>query len=104
MSDFEIKAAYAPEIHWSSRGSCGNPGCTDPECRCALCQQPIGVSEDDPRWSEHDEEYCGDDNCELCRDQVPIICFRGEGHLMQQASFHTKCFEQIVIFSKATVN
>jgi hypothetical protein len=80
------------QIKWSKRGSCGNAGCKDPECCCALCGLPIGVSEADPRWDEHDE-WC--DDCDLCRDRVPIILFRGEGEEMDQAQFHQKCFETI---------
>ncbi|HLG97204.1 MAG TPA: hypothetical protein VKX49_12905 [Bryobacteraceae bacterium] len=87
---FEISAEA--RLTWSN-GSCGNPGCTDPECCCSLCGKPIGVSEDDPRWDRHDE-YC--DDCDLCRDQVPVMLFRGEGKAMQQAQFHIKCFEKIV--------
>jgi hypothetical protein len=51
------------------------------------------VSEEDPRWEAHDE-YCGD--CDLCRDQVPVMMFRGEGKAMEQARFHWTCFQQIV--------
>lgn len=79
-------------IRWSTRGSCSNSGCTDPECCCSVCGLPIGVSEDDPRWDEHDE-YC--DDCDLCRDSVPIIMCDGEGSDMKQAQFHIRCFEQI---------
>lgn len=56
-----------------------------------LCGQPIGVSEDDPRWEHHDE-FCSD--CELCRDQVPLILFRGEGKDMLQAQFCTQCSQR----------
>ena len=94
MADFVIKSRYAPQIKWSA-GSCGNAGCKDPECCCALCREPIGVSEDDPRWDEHDD-WCED--CDLCRDQVPLILFSGEGKAMKQAAFHAKCFEKIAHF------
>jgi len=97
MSDFTIKQRYAAKIRWSARGSCGNAGCSDPECCCALCGQPIGVSEDDPRWDEHDE-HCSD--CELCRDQVPMMLFRGKGKDCEQAQFHTACFEKILFVRK----
>jgi hypothetical protein len=80
------------EVRWS-KGSCGEAGCSDPECLCALCAQPIGVSEDDPRWHDHDEDCYG---CELCEDSVPIILFRGEGKDMEQAAFHNKCFEKVM--------
>ena len=80
-------------IHWSREGSCGNPGCTTVGCGCALCGMPIGVSDDDPRWLSHPEDY---DDCELCRDQVPVILFRGEGRAMEQAQFHVHCFGEIV--------
>ncbi len=83
----------ASEIRWS-KGSCGVSGCADPECVCALCAQPIGISEDDPRWEGHDRESCG--WCELCEDEVPIMLFRGEGKAMLQAAFHQKCFERLL--------
>lgn len=92
---FSIRAERANEIRWSLRGSCGNSGCTDPECCCALCSKPIGVSEDDPRWDDHDDDC---DDCDLCRDRVPLMLFRGEGEAMEQASFHTACFEQVAAF------
>lgn len=95
MSDFSIKARYAGAIRWSKRGSCGNPGCTDAECGCSLCGLPIGIPEDDPRWDEHDE-WCND--CDLCRDRVPPMLFRGKGKATEGAQFHTKCFEKIVFF------
>lgn len=63
----------------------------------ALCAKPIGVSDDDPRWDDHDEDC---DDCDLCRDRVPIILFRGEGKAMQQAQFHNRCFEQLVVLDK----
>lgn len=81
----------AAEIRWSS-GSCGNSGCTDPECCCALCAKPIGVSEDDPRWDDHNDCY----GCDLCEDSVPIVLFQGEGKAMKQAAFHNKCFEKLL--------
>jgi hypothetical protein len=93
MPDFVLKPQYLSAVHWSSRGSCGEPGCPDKECCCALCGLPIGVPDYDPRWETHDE-YCGD--CDLCRDQVPLILFRGEGKRMKQAQFHMACFQKIV--------
>jgi hypothetical protein len=96
MSDFDgyyIKPECAVQIFWSTRGSCGNAGCTDPECCCALCGRPIGVSEDDARWDSHPEDCM---NCDLCRDQVPIILFRGNGKTTQQAQFHSLCFENAI--------
>ena len=87
-----MTSAPITHIRWSSRGSCGNPGCTDQECCCSVCGKPIGVSEDDARWNEHSDD-CED--CELCRDRVPIILFSGEGEAMQQAQFHQACFERI---------
>jgi len=52
------------------------------------------------RWDNHDE-FCSD--CDLCRDQVPIMLFRGEGKDTEQASFHTACFEKILfVRSKIT--
>lgn len=90
---FAIKSRYVALIRWSSRGSCGNAGCRDKECGCALCGESIGVNEFDPRWDGH-SEFCG--GCEVCRDSVPLILFRGEGNAMQQAQFHQACFEKIV--------
>jgi hypothetical protein len=83
------------EVRWS-KGSCGNSGCTDPECVCALCAQPIGVPESDPRWDTHDEN-CWDSECPLCIDDVPITLFRGEGEASEQAMFHTRCFNQLLV-------
>lgn len=99
MSDFAIRPEFASKIRWS-QGSCGNAGCADPECCCAICEKPIGVPEDDPRWRDHDE-WC--DDCDLCRDRVPITLFKGEGRAMLQAQFHTKCFEAIVDFGAKAV-
>jgi hypothetical protein len=93
--DFVIHPAYIAAIRWSKRGSCGNPGCTDPECCCAFCGLPIGVREDDPRWDDH-SEWC--DDCDVCRDRVPLILFRGEGKETEQAQFHQYCFEKIAHF------
>jgi hypothetical protein len=95
---FLILPECLPLIRWSDRGSCGNSGCSDPECCCALCAKPIGVSEDDPRWDEH-SEFC--DDCELCRDGVPIMLFRGEGAATEQAQFHQACFERVAKFADA---
>lgn len=89
--NFQIKPDA--EIIWSN-GSCGNSGCIDPDCCCALCGFPIGVSDEDPRWNNH-EEYCG--GCGLCEDAVPIILFRGEGKSMKQANFHNTCFSRMLI-------
>jgi hypothetical protein len=95
MSDFIVRPDLFEFVRWSKRGSCGEAGCTDPECCCSLCQKPIGVSEDDPRWHDHDE-YCG--ACGLCEDSAPPMLFRGEGKQMEQAMFHTKCFSRIARF------
>lgn len=92
---FQLKARYVNQIRWSRRGSCGISGCKDPECCCSLCGEPIGAEEDDPRWDEH-PEWC--DDCDLCRDRVPLMLFRGEGKAMEQASFHGACFEKIAWF------
>lgn len=89
-----IKTEYAGLIRWSTRGSCGNSGCTDPECGCAICGSPIGVNEDDPRWDTH-SEYCVE--CELCRDSVPAILFRNKGESVEQAQFCSKCFEKAIL-------
>jgi hypothetical protein len=96
MNFFSVKPQYAAAIKWHRRGSCGEPGCRDhPECACSFCGLPIGVPEGDERWHTHDPD-CGD--CDLCRDQVPIILFRGEGKQMEQAQFHIFCFKSIVHF------
>jgi hypothetical protein len=93
MTDFQLNPDVMPFVRWSRRGSCGEPGCCDPECCCALCGKPIGVPEDDPRWEKHDE-WCSD--CELCKDSAPIILFRGEGRAMEQAQFHGECFAKLL--------
>lgn len=94
-ADFIIKPQYDGAIRWSKRGTCGNPGCTDPECGCSFCGSPIGVAEDDPRWEAHGD-WCGD--CDLCRDQVPLVLFRGEGKDMEQAQFCWSCVGRIFFF------
>lgn len=80
------------EIRWS-KGSCGESGCADPDCVCALCAQPIGIAEEDPRRNDHDEECCG---CPICEDDILMLLFRGEGKHMTQAAFHHKCFEKLL--------
>lgn len=92
MADFILREDFVGRIRWS-HASCGQAGCKDESCCCALCRQPIGVPDDDPRWDAGHEE-CGDDDCPLCVDRVPIILFSGEGKVMLQASFHQKCFEK----------
>ena len=91
---FSISAEHAAKIRWSARGSCGNSGCTDPECGCSICGKPIGVPEDDPRWETHDE-YC--DGCDLCVDEVPLIMWKEDvdGRTLQ-AQFHTDCSGVII--------
>ena len=88
----------AHKIRWSARGSCGNSGCRDPECVCAICAQPIGIPEDDPRRDAHDDEFCM--GCEVCEDDVPIMLFRGEGNFTEQAAFHNACFEKLLLTRK----
>jgi len=88
-----IRPLEAALIRWSKRGFCGNSGCTDPECGCALCGRPIGAADDEPRWDGHDEDCAG---CELC--EVPLILFRGEGKNTERASFHNACFKKIAFF------
>lgn len=94
-ADFSIHPAYAAALKWSRRGSCGRPGCKDPECCCSFCGLPIGVPEDDLRWDDHDE-FCGD--CELCRDQVPLLMFRGEGKQTEGVQLHWACAQRIMHF------
>ena len=93
MALLSLKPETFGAIRWSRRGSCGSSGCTDPECCCGLCGEPIGVPEGDPRWQSHDE-YCS--GCELCRDEVPLMLFRGEGKNTEQARFHEACFQKLV--------
>jgi hypothetical protein len=90
--NFVLRPEYAAALRWSRRGSCGNPGCSDPECCCSLCGRPIGIPEDDPRFETHDE-YCP--GCELCVDQLPLMLFRGKGRETEQAQFHKACFEKL---------
>ena len=78
----------AARIRWSRRGSCGNSGCTDPECCCSLCAKPIGLPED----HEHFKTCAG---CELCSEQVPFILWRGEGKHTEQAQFCNACFSEL---------
>ncbi len=92
-AQFNIRPEIAQQIRWFIKPGCGESGCPDPECCCSLCGKPIGVSDDDPRWDDHDEN-CID--CDVCRDAVPLILFRGEGKPMLRAQFHTKCFEKVV--------
>jgi hypothetical protein len=92
---FTLNPQKMLEVRWSSRGSCGNAGCADPECVCALCAQPIGTSEDDPRREGHDDEVCP--GCAICEDDVPVVLFRGEGKGMQEARFHTACFRRLLL-------
>jgi hypothetical protein len=82
-------------VRWSARGSCGTPGCNDPECVCALCARPIGVPDDDPRQAEHDHQSCM--GCELCEDDVPTMLFRGKGKNTEQACFHHRCFNKLLV-------
>ena len=84
MSSFRIKPEDLAAIRWATHPS---------EVDCGVCGKPVGVAKDDPRWDTHDE-YC--DDCDLCRDRVPILLFRGEGTAMQRATFHTQCFTGIV--------
>jgi hypothetical protein len=95
MADFALRADFAGTIRWSRRGSCGNAGCTEPECCCALCGLPLGVAEDDPRWDAHGDGDCYDWNCPVCSDRVPLMVFRGKGKAAEQAAFHQKCFEEV---------
>lgn len=98
---FRFSTDTAARVLWSVRpcssGDGAGSGCRDPQCVCSLCGEPIGTPEDDPRWMEHDDE-CSD--CDVCRDQVPVILFRGEGRAMQRAQFHTRCLHSIVEFKE----
>ena len=79
------------ELRWSE-GGCGISGCSGPDCVCALCAQPIGLKEDDPRWQHH-SEHCG--GCDLCEDSVPTIIFRGDREHMRQAALHSRCLAKL---------
>jgi len=86
-------------VRWST-GSCGDPGCAEPECVCGLCAQPIGIPEWDPRRETHDDFDCM--GCPLCEDDVPIMLFRirkTPGGL-REASFHARCFNRLVTGNK----
>jgi len=96
-ADFHIKPEYYSLIQWRRRTHCDEPGCKDFTCACSMCGQPIGVAETDPRWDAHDD-CCTD--CDLCRDQVPLILFRGKGKRMDAARFHIACFQKITFFRK----
>jgi hypothetical protein len=92
-SPFIIKPEYIGAVRWFERGYCGEAGCRDAACCCSLCGQPIGAADDDPKWETHDE-YCVD--CDLCRDQAPIMLWRERGKRTEQAQFHIRCFEKII--------
>lgn len=87
---FEIDTTQI--LRWS-KGSCGNSGCTDETCVCAVCALPIGIPEDDPLWQDH-PDYCG--GCPICEDEVPTTIFSGKGEAMVQATFHEACFRRIL--------
>jgi len=95
--NFTIRPDYAARILWHVRPMCGEPGCKDPQCRCSLCGEPVGTAEKDPRWETHPGD-CND--CDLCRDQVPLMLFRGKGRAMQRAQFHGRCFEAAVAITE----
>lgn len=80
------------EVRWS-RSSCGEVGCADSDCVCALCAGPIGVPEDDPRRRGHEADCPG---CELCEDDFPVILWRGEGKDTVEARFHVRCFQRLL--------
>src|SRR6266403_3279266 len=86
------------EVSWSTKGSCGNSGCPDPDCVCALCAKPIGISEEDPRRADHDNECCG---CPICEDDIPRILFRGDFIIMNQATIHIYSFHQVTAVHRA---
>lgn len=91
MSSLNLNAKLLLEVRWS-RGSCGQAGCTDPECVCGLCAQAIGLPEDDPRRDNHDEDCAG---CPVCEDDVPVMLFKPVQGEMRQAAFHTRCFRRL---------
>jgi len=88
------------EVRWSTKGSCRNSGCPDPDCVCALCAKPIGIPEEDPRRADHDNECCG---CAICEDDIPMILFRCDGKNMKQAAFHNACFQKVIALDPVRV-
>jgi hypothetical protein len=90
---FAFKPDTAARILWHVRPSCNEAGCKDPQCVCSLCGEPIGTPDDDPRWVKHEEDC---DDCDVCRDSIPMMIFRGEGRSMQRAQFHGRCFGSII--------
>lgn len=91
---FSLRPESAGAIRWSARGSCGNAGCSDPECCCSLCGLPIGLAQEDPRWEGHYEDCAG---CELCRDSYPLTIWRTfAGGRTEEARFHYLCFQKVV--------
>jgi len=95
---FSLRPEYASRVRWHAHTHCGEAGCTDRTCSCSFCGNPVGVAENDPRWMEHDEECC---DCDLCRDQVPLILFRGEGQDVLMARFHENCARIVIDFHSA---
>src|ERR1700752_1103306 len=67
MSDLSLNPELMLQVRWTSKGSCGQPGCPDPDCVCALCAKPLGISEEDPRRKSHEPDCYG---CDLCEDDV----------------------------------
>lgn len=94
MQQFKLNSLMAG-VRWTAKGSCGNAGCGDSDCVCALCRLPIGIPEEDPRWVAHGVGDCF--GCELCADQVPSMLFRGDGAGTEQAAFHHACFERLLL-------
>jgi hypothetical protein len=41
------------------------------ECICMVCGKIIGACEEDPRWEEHDAEWCT--GCELCELAIRVF-------------------------------
>lgn len=91
--DLELNPELMLTVRWTSRGSCGVPGCAEPDCVCALCAKPIGIPENDPRRDSHYEDCYG---CEICEDDVPMMLFCGQGKDCAQAAFHNACFKRLL--------
>ncbi len=70
-------------IEWF-RGSSPQEG--DPDCKCSWCRQVIGQSEKE--WpEEEDDEY---------EPEIAIRMWRGSGCNMEEARFHSHCFNDVL--------
>lgn len=81
-SSFQMTPEIEAQLRFSARGSCGAPGCKDPDCCCSLCGEPIGIPENDPHYDE-----C--EGCSAC-GEIAILLFRteAENYVTGQAQLH----------------